>query len=119
MMILIIPVLVEFERVPDGVSMTLWAGSPKDKFRANVNGTNFLFCSNRKERLLQGQFVQGFKAYPEGSMRYQEEDLSLCQEAYLGGSLRLPLEDAEFSVPKTTYRYLSGRKHGPSPQAKP
>lgn len=110
---LVTPVLVEFERGADGVQMTIWTDYvPKLQFQAKVNGTNFVFHSTRVERYVFGKWVQGFKAFPEGSERYQSTDLSLCPTACLGGSLRLPREEIESSRSKMPLHLLGGQQNG-------
>ena len=115
MKFLITPILVEFEWSHDGVQMVLWADTHQQRFQAKVNGTTFLFGSTSRQRYIRGLWVQGFLAFPEGSKAFQEEFQPNCPEAYLGGSLRLPLEDSEaFRPEKTCRRILERTKEPPS-----
>ena len=115
MKLLITPLLVEFERNHDGVQMTLWANTHQPRFQAKVNGTTFLFGSTGRQRYIRGLWVQGFLAFPEGSKAFQEEFRHHYPEAYLGGSLRLPLEDSEaFRPEKTCRRILERAKEPPT-----
>ena len=105
---LIYPILVEFEKDAQGNQMTIWASTSQTQFLAKVNDCNHVFLFTGRERFLGGKWVRGFKAYPAGSDRFREVDLSLCPVACLGGSLRLPPEEIEFvRSMKTSYRLES------------
>lgn len=118
MKLLITLILVEFERNLDGVQMTLWANTNQPRFQAKVNGTTFLFGFTGRQRYIRGVWVQGFLAFPEGSKAFQEEFRPHYPEAYLGGSLRLSLEDGEAFRPEKTCRRILERTKEPSTSGK-
>ena len=113
MMYLVTPVLVEFEKDSQGNNqMTIWASTPLTQFLAKVNDCNHVFLSTGLERYVGGKWIRGFKAYPAGTERFRQADLSLCQVACLGGSLHLPPEENESSRSRTISPLLGGQQYG-------
>lgn len=88
-----VPELVEFDLVEGGIQMTLWIDTPDSKFLANLNGINYVFLSNGKQRLVHGKITKGFHADPQGSELYMVTNLADCPEAYLFGTFRPSPED--------------------------